>query len=443
MRRGDELLSGETRRIATSTSTASGFFPALPMRSSGWRPEQQRSFQLTLPEDFSREELRGVTVDVDVTVSAVRERILPRSTTPSRARRRARHHARGAARTTASASRRSTAERDRETLEASALEALRDHVVVELPELDGGTGDRPSGHRPRGSPAADGHAAGPLPRVHRHDRREAPRRAPRGRCAAPCASSSRLTRWPRQRGSRWTRRRWCARSSGWPQGRKLDRPAAPPPAPGRPRRPGAAGGRRASDRDRSRGGLSGAPGRVTSKRPAACTLPSPCGGALSFVLIPPAGPMGAGPSSRPMSCLRRARGPVRTTPRSAADDLRATALLAAHVHADGPPGGGAVAAAAVLQRLTGPGDPRRFQAWLLQGLYHLLAGAEASAVPSAALRWSAPTRYARAASCALPPPVPTRSSHAALAPRWGGSAPTVAACRRSLPAADESQGSSL
>ncbi len=62
---------------------------------------------------------------------------------------------------------------------------------------------------------------------------------------------------------------------------------------------------------------------------------------------------------------------------SSADDLRSTALLAAHVHADGPPVAGAVAAAAVLQRLTGPADPRRFQAWLLQGLYHRMAGAEA------------------------------------------------------------------
>jgi hypothetical protein len=62
---------------------------------------------------------------------------------------------------------------------------------------------------------------------------------------------------------------------------------------------------------------------------------------------------------------------------SAADELRSTALLAAHVHADGPPVVGAAAAAAVLQRLTTPGDPRRFQAWLLQGLYHRMAGAEA------------------------------------------------------------------
>ena len=64
-------------------------------------------------------------------------------------------------------------------------------------------------------------------------------------------------------------------------------------------------------------------------------------------------------------------------PFSSADDLRAAALLAARVHADGPAVAGATAAAAVLQRLTGPADPRRFQAWLLQGLYHRMAGAEA------------------------------------------------------------------
>lgn len=67
---------------------------------------------------------------------------------------------------------------------------------------------------------------------------------------------------------------------------------------------------------------------------------------------------------------------VAPTP-AGADDLRAVALLAAHVHGEGPPVVGAAAAAAVLQRLTSPSDPRRFQAWLLQGLYHRLAGAEA------------------------------------------------------------------
>ncbi|PZR81147.1 hypothetical protein [Candidatus Aeolococcus gillhamiae] len=68
-------------------------------------------------------------------------------------------------------------------------------------------------------------------------------------------------------------------------------------------------------------------------------------------------------------------------PLSSAEDLRAAALRAARVHSDGAAVVGAAAAAAVLQRLTGPGDPRRFQAWLLQGLYHRLAGAEARRSP--------------------------------------------------------------
>jgi hypothetical protein len=77
------------------------------------------------------------------------------------------------------------------------------------------------------------------------------------------------------------------------------------------------------------------------------------------------------------SLARVAAAPAAELTTSSADELRATALRAAHVHAGGPPVAGAVAAAAVLQRLTGPGDPRRFQAWLLQGLYHRMAGAEA------------------------------------------------------------------
>lgn len=58
--------------------------------------------------------------------------------------------------------------------------------------------------------------------------------------------------------------------------------------------------------------------------------------------------------------------------------IHAAALLAAHAHADGPPVVGALHAVAVLHPLTLGGDPRRFQAWLLQGLYHCLAAAEAA-----------------------------------------------------------------
>ena len=66
------------------------------------------------------------------------------------------------------------------------------------------------------------------------------------------------------------------------------------------------------------------------------------------------------------------------TPALAESSLHSTALLAAHVHAGGAPVAGALEAAGVLQPLTSSGDPRRFQAWLLQGLYHCLAAAEAA-----------------------------------------------------------------
>jgi hypothetical protein len=75
------------------------------------------------------------------------------------------------------------------------------------------------------------------------------------------------------------------------------------------------------------------------------------------------------------------RVPIAPVEVSAADELRAAALHAARVHVGGPAVVGAAGAAAVLQRLTGPSDPRRFQAWLLQGLYHRLACSEARRGP--------------------------------------------------------------
>jgi hypothetical protein len=102
---------------------------------------------------------------------------------------------------------------------------------------------------------------------------------------------------------------------------------------------------------------------------------------------------------------------------SAADDLRAAALLAAHVHADGPPVVGAVAAAAVLQRLTAAGDSRRHQAWLLQGLYHRLAGAEACRIHSGPAVVHAHEMRARSIlrlAATSPDPVTARRARAAL-----------------------------
>ncbi len=134
MRRGEETLSGEEEQDRDLDIDRERLLPGLADALIGLEAGAERSFQLTLPEDFAREELRGATVDVDVSVSAVRERILPPlddslaqfddsgSTLDE-----LRSHYRTRLEEV-------SAERDREALEASALEALRDHVVIDLPQ---------------------------------------------------------------------------------------------------------------------------------------------------------------------------------------------------------------------------------------------------------------------------------------------------------------------
>jgi trigger factor len=134
MRRGDEVLSGEEEQDRDLDLDRERLLPGLADALIGLEAGAQRAFQLTLPEDFSREELRGAVVDADVSVSAVRERILPalddglaefdeHGSTLDELRTSYRQRLEEV-----------TAERDRETLESSALERLRDHVVIELPE---------------------------------------------------------------------------------------------------------------------------------------------------------------------------------------------------------------------------------------------------------------------------------------------------------------------
>ncbi|MDQ6847847.1 MAG: trigger factor [Candidatus Dormibacteraeota bacterium] len=134
MRRGDEMLGGAEEQDRDLDVDRERLLPGLADALIGLSAGAQRSFQLTLPEDFSREELRGAVVDVDVSVSAVRERILPplddslaaldeHGSTLAELRAHYRERLEEA-----------SAERDREALEASALEALRDHVGIELPE---------------------------------------------------------------------------------------------------------------------------------------------------------------------------------------------------------------------------------------------------------------------------------------------------------------------
>lgn len=134
MRRGEEALTGEDEEDRDLDIDRERLLPGLADALIGLVAGAQRSFQLQLPEDFSREELRGATVDVDVSVSAVRERILPplddglaalgeHGTTLEELR----THYRARLEEI-------SAERDRESLEAAALEALRDHVTIDLPE---------------------------------------------------------------------------------------------------------------------------------------------------------------------------------------------------------------------------------------------------------------------------------------------------------------------
>jgi trigger factor len=135
MRRGEELLSGDEENDRDLDIDRERLLPGLADALIGMDAGQQRSFQLTLPEDFAREELRNATVDVDVKVTAVRERILP----PLDDSLAAFDEEHGASLEELRADYRRrleevTAERDREALEAAALERLRDHVVVELPE---------------------------------------------------------------------------------------------------------------------------------------------------------------------------------------------------------------------------------------------------------------------------------------------------------------------
>ena len=135
MRRGEELLSGDDENDRDLDIDRERLLPGLADALIGLDAGQERSFSLTLPEDFSREELRGAVVDVDVRVAAVRERILPplddslaafdddHGSTLDELRADYRRRLEEV-----------TAERDREALEAAALEKLRDSAVIDLPD---------------------------------------------------------------------------------------------------------------------------------------------------------------------------------------------------------------------------------------------------------------------------------------------------------------------
>ncbi|MGA8014785.1 MAG: trigger factor [Candidatus Dormiibacterota bacterium] len=75
MRRGEEVLSGGDERDLELDRER--LVPGLVDALLGLEAGAERSFPLTLPNDYQREELRGVTVQADARVVAVRERKLP------------------------------------------------------------------------------------------------------------------------------------------------------------------------------------------------------------------------------------------------------------------------------------------------------------------------------------------------------------------------------
>lgn len=75
MRRGEEILSGgEERDLELDRDS---LVPGLVDAVIGLEAGSERRFPLTLPADYQQEELRGVTVEADVQVIRVSERLLP------------------------------------------------------------------------------------------------------------------------------------------------------------------------------------------------------------------------------------------------------------------------------------------------------------------------------------------------------------------------------
>ena len=134
MRRGDEVLSGEDERERDVELDRESVIPEIVEGVIGMNAGDHREFDATLPADYPREEMRGATVTIDVTVHAVRERELPElddalaekdghGTTLAELR----DHYRDTLT-------RAAEEHDREKYESDVLTALRDHIRVDVPE---------------------------------------------------------------------------------------------------------------------------------------------------------------------------------------------------------------------------------------------------------------------------------------------------------------------
>jgi trigger factor len=134
MRRGDEVLSGEDDRERDIELDRATVIPEIVDGVIGMSAGDHREFEATLPQEYPREELRGATVTIEVTVHGVRERdLLPlddalaekdgHGTTLAELR----DHYRDTLT-------RAAEQHDREKHESDVLTALRDHIRVDVPE---------------------------------------------------------------------------------------------------------------------------------------------------------------------------------------------------------------------------------------------------------------------------------------------------------------------
>jgi trigger factor len=133
MRRGEEVLSGDEGERDLELDREA-VIPAIVDGVIGLSAGEQRSFDVTLPDDYPREELRGATVTVDITVHQVRERKLPPLDDAL-----AVLDGHGPAVTDLREFYRdrliqAAAQADQEKFEADVLVALRDHVRVDVPD---------------------------------------------------------------------------------------------------------------------------------------------------------------------------------------------------------------------------------------------------------------------------------------------------------------------
>ena len=134
MREGDRLLGGEGEERDVEVDRTE-LLPGLADALLGLEPGSSSSAELTLPDTYANEELRGHTVTIDITVHAVRQRKLPplddalavldgHGTTLDELRA---HHRE---RLTTAAAR-----RDDEQFEGTVLEELSKRATVDVPDL--------------------------------------------------------------------------------------------------------------------------------------------------------------------------------------------------------------------------------------------------------------------------------------------------------------------